>query len=1074
MHPKNLVVQTQLKPPRLHKRVLPRPRLTQRLLESLDYRLTLVQAGTGYGKSTALAATTAESDYPAVWYQLGEEVADPTLFLLYLLRGFRSVLPGLSDVPAATLADWKGQGEPPWETVVDLLTNELVIHLDGPLFLILDDAHLLNETPASLRVLDHLIACAPTALSILLSTRYPLKLSTLLKWQVKGEVLEIGEELLAFTPQEIARLFHDQYHLVLTSEEVQRLAAETEGLPIALQLVWQGLRSGAVSTVSQALDEFPTSANTFFAYLTQEILDQQPPHVREFLLNTAVLRGMTTELCNCLREAGDSGTILRYLLESGLFIVDMGGGHLRYHHIFREFLYRQLAEPARQALHRQAATCYLKYDAPEKALYHLLTAQAFDAAAGLLDRLGAQLVRTGRLDMLSRWLEMLPPAILAAHSPLLCYLGDIARLRSRFEEALGWYRQAEAQNRAQNNLGGIGQALRGQARVYLDTVNPSQAEHLLQAALRLSDGQEDRESRVRLLDLLAENRLNLGHLEEAERFRAQARALREEGPGEAELSVRVLLRTGQLEQARRLLEERAEAERRAPVLRPRAHRETLLLLSLILAFQGEAEETYHTAIEGTERGQALHSPFITAVGYMRQGHAWLLREEARAYEEACRCYQQTIEISDTLAVPRLKVEAYWGLCRAHGFQNDIVAAEHAAREGLELAERAGDAWIAALIRVSLGGGYVLAQRYADASEWLEQAHAAFHECGDSYGQVLASFWQCLVWWKMGEYARLERGLTDLLAAVREHDYVYLFERQTLLGPPDPRCVLPLLLFARKTGIYPTYVASLLARWELSDLEFHPGYQLRVQTLGPFRVWRGLQEILPDEWRREKSRHLFQLLLTYRRRRLDRDQIMDLLWPALTPEAARRDFKVALSTLFRVLEPERKRGVPSAYVQRVGSLYSPRPGADLWLDADDFERLITEGDRLFPHDSLAGMEHYRRALSLYRGEYLQEYPYADWCSEERERLLALYLRTADRLARALVEQRHWEEAITICQAILARDNCWEQAYRLLMIAYTRLGNRAQVQRTYRRCVETLREELAVSPSPETEQVYRSVA
>ena len=783
---------------------------------------------------------------------------------------------------------------------------------------------------------------------------------------------------------------------------------------------------------------------------------------------------MTTELCNCLREDGDSGAILRYLLEIGLFVVDMGGGHLRYHHVFREFLGRQLAEPARQALHRQAAICYLKYDAPEEALYHLLTARAFDAAAGLLDRLGAQLVRTGRLDMLSKWLEMLPPDILAAHSPLLCYLGDIARLRSRFDEALGWYRQAETRSRAQNNLGGIGQALRGQARVYLDTVNPSQAEHLLQAALRLSDGQEDREARVRLLELLAENRLNLGHLEEAERFQAQARALREEGPGEAELSVRVLLRTGQLEQARRLLEERAESERRAPVLRPRAHRETLLLLSLILAFQGEVEATYRTAIEGTERGQALHSPFSTAVGYMRQGHAWLLREEARAYEEACRCYQQAIEISDTLAVPRLKVEAYWGLCRAHGFQNDIVAAEHAASEGLALAERAGDAWIAALIRVSLGGGYVLTQRYADAIEWLAQARAAFHECGDSYGQVLASLWQCLVWWKMGEYARLERGLTDLLATVRGHDYVYLFERRTLLGPPDPRCVLPLLLFARENGIHPTYVASLLARWELPDLEFHPGYQLRVQTLGPFRVWRGSHEILPDEWRREKARHLFQLLLTYRRRRLDRDQIMDLLWPELNPEAARRDFKVALSTLFRVLEPERKRGAPSAYVQRVNSLYSPRPGADLWLDVDDFERLIAAGDRLFTHDPLAGKEHYRRALALYQGEYLQEYPYADWCSEERERLLALYLRTADRLACALVDQEHWEEAIAICQAILARDNCWEGAYRLLMIAYTQLGNRAQAHRTYRRCVETLRAELGVSPSPETEQVYRSFA
>jgi thioredoxin-like negative regulator of GroEL len=74
----------------------------------------------------------------------------------------------------------------------------------------------------------------------------------------------------------------------------------------------------------------------------------------------------------------------------------------------------------------------------------------------------------------------------------------------------------------QNNLPAIGQALRGQARVYLDTVNATQADALLQEALRLSEGQEDRESRARLLDLLAENMLNLGRLEQAQAYQAQA------------------------------------------------------------------------------------------------------------------------------------------------------------------------------------------------------------------------------------------------------------------------------------------------------------------------------------------------------------------------------------------------------------------------------------------------------------------------------------------------------------------------------------------------------------------------
>jgi DNA-binding SARP family transcriptional activator len=166
-------------------------------------------------------------------------------------------------------------------------------------------------------------------------------------------------------------------------------------------------------------------------------------------------------------------------------------------------------------------------------------------------------------------------------------------------------------------------------------------------------------------------------------------------------------------------------------------------------------------------------------------------------------------------------------------------------------------------------------------------------------------------------------------------------------------------------------------------------------------------------------------------------------------------------------------VPSAYVLRNGSLYGLRPGVDLWLDADQFERLVTAGDRLSGPEAEDGLNHYRQALVLYQGEYLQESPYEDWCSEERERLLTLYLRTADRLARALVERQEWEEALEVCRSILARDDCWEQAYRLMMISYSRLDNRAQALRTYRRCVERLQAELEIDPMAATVRLYESI-
>lgn len=1066
------IVRTKLIPPQLHRRTLERPRVLNKLHEALDYRLTIVQAGTGYGKSTALAAL-AQTGVALTWYHLEREDADPSVFLLHLFHCFHEALPNLVDTPLAALEGFAGYASESGVAFVDLLINALMEEGQAPIILVLDDVHRLHTAKDLLALLDRLIAYAPARLHVILSTRYPLDLPSLLAWRVKGEVLEIGQAELAFTPEEIGALFREKYDHNLAPEVLDAIVSKTEGWAIALQLLWQGVRTGAVVEIPRALERLSGPDQQLVVYLAQEILEQQPAELQVFLGITAVLREMNAPICDCLRGAQDSAQLLRMLLENSLFILDLGDGQYRYHHLFREFLLRRLEPISAQRYHHRAAECFQRYGDTESAVEHLLAAGAFEDAAVVLNTLGHLMVRAGRLDRLLGWLNALPPSISQLHPRLLAYWGDIARLRSRFAEALGWYRQAEQRARQVSDGAALGQALRGQARVYLDTVDPSQAESILQEALRVSDGQEDRETRANLLELMAENRLNLGRPEEAQQLQAQARALREEGPGEDEVAVRVMLRTGRLEQARQVLERGIEHERHDPVNRPRAHRETLLLLSLILSLQGEGIAAYRYALEGTERGRALHSPFVTAVGYMRQGHAWLLLNDSRSYEEACRCFREAIRWSDRLAVPRLRVEAYWGLTRAHGFHGVLDGAERAAAQGISLAEQAGDAWIGGLIRVSLGATYVLARKADLAAEWLAQAFNVFHECGDTYGQAFTRLWQCLLWQETEDTLRLTRGLELLLRLVREQHYEGLLIQQTLLGPRDPRRIIPLLLYAWESDIERAFAGELLAHWGIAGGTFHPGFQLRLQTLGAFRVWRGLEEVGPQEWRRESARQLFQLLLGYRRQLLERDQILELLWPGQEPEIALRDFKVALSTVFKVLEPERKANAPSAFIVREGTLYGWRAGADVVLDVEQYEQAIATGDALWGHDSEAALAQYRVALALYLGDYLQEYPYAEWAVEERERLRGLYVRTAERLAQALAARGVWAEVIEVCEALLLRDNCWEEAYRLLMIAQARLGNRPQALRAYQRCVDALREELDVAPSEETLQVYATV-
>ena len=93
--------------------------------------------------------------------------------------------------------------------------------------------------------------------------------------------------------------------------------------------------------------------------------------------------------------------------------------------------------------------------------------------------------------------------------------------------------------------------------------------------------------------------------------------------------------------------------------------------------------------------------------------------------------------------------------------------------------------------------------------------------------------------------------------------------------------------------------------------------------------------------------------------------------------------------------------------------------------------------------------------------------------QRERLLALYLRGSERLAAARLVLGQPDAALRLCELIVARDPCWEGAYRLMMEAQAALGNRAQALRAYQRCADALRAELNVAPSPATEAVRARV-
>ena len=86
---------------------------------------------------------------------------------------------------------------------------------------------------------------------------------------------------------------------------------------------------------------------------------------------------------------------------------------------------------------------------------------------------------------------------------------------------------------------------------------------------------------------------------------------------------------------------------------------------------------------------------------------------------------------------------------------------------------------------------------------------------------------------------------------------------------------------------------------------------------------------------------------------------------------------------------------------------------------------------------------------------------------------MYLQTAERLAMMLLADEEAEAAVALANRILAHDDCWENAYRILMQAYAAQGNRTQAIRAYQRCRNRLQTELGISPTPATRALFDSL-
>lgn len=380
--------------------------------------IVIVSAPAGFGKTTWLSEWVAGCNTPVAWVSLEKSENSPAVFWRYVITAVSSVSGGCGN---NSLRQIKYSGIPAIENLLVGMINEITD--DGTEFaLVIDDYHVISDDRIHAGI-EFLLEHLPPNMRIVIAGREEANLS-LSKFRLSGKLVEIKAARFRFNDDETEALLNKIHRLGLNRQDIISLRNKTEGWIAGLALAVLSIRE---HTDRHAfISEFAGSHRYIIDYLVEEVLSGLSEDVRDFMLKIAILERFCPGLCRAVTDNPDSGGILKDMERNNLFLIPLDNHRewFRYHHLFREFLLKNLMENRSgetAGLHEKAFAWLKKREFITEAFNHGVMAGKYGEAAELLSDSAPGLFSDSGGYMLKGFIDRLPEKIVHNHPVLCCY-----------------------------------------------------------------------------------------------------------------------------------------------------------------------------------------------------------------------------------------------------------------------------------------------------------------------------------------------------------------------------------------------------------------------------------------------------------------------------------------------------------------------------------------------------------------------------------------------------------------------------------------------------------------------------
>ncbi len=1081
-----IITKTRIQPPRLRPDIISRVRVLDSYRDLLNSRLVLVIAPAGYGKTLSLIDLVHHVDAPVCWYSVGPTDYEPHRFIEYFVAALERQFSGLGNETRSVLQGYTS-GSASLDQVVITLTNELhSIVVDDFLFII-DDFHLAGDSADVSLFLSQFIQQSDERCHLIVASRSLLDLPDMALMVARGQVTGFDFELLAFQPEELQALALRNYGVELPQSTAEEMVAATEGWITGLLL------SGYAQRWQKASQLHPVRASgvSLYSYLADQVLDQQPAHVREFLLRTSLMEEINAGLCNAafdpkwLPKGMTWQSLIDMLVLSNLFVLPVGdeGGGARYHHLFQEFLQQTLAteRPSEErAILRNLTSVYISQEQWEQAY---VTAKRLDdpqLIAWVIEQSGLKLVQMGRILLLQKWLNEMSPMVLSEHPELISLKGYNLVLLGKVEAGRRLLEQACDQLAGISEAGiEYAQALIFRSTAYRFLGEYRKVDRDADIALNLLSSDDiEEEDHCDLIALAQKSKglalCSMGSLEigiewlqlALESYEQQSDTL-----NVATVSMDIANQyasSGQNDEALTLLQQAHDAWRMSHNLVGQA----LVLNNIGVHYheQGDYERAVDALAVALDCARRSGYTRIEAFASAGLGDVFvdlnMMQAAHEVYSQAYRIAQRIDERFLQLYLEIVRAELAW----TSGYWDIAYSCLDAAGR-MVLDHNSSYEW--GLYRLAMGRFYIARGEPRSALEPLDDAATCFLSGGQFPDAAKAELYRATALLRIGATSDAEGSLDQALQAMDDVELTHPIivaasrladELSTVSHDGKQSHRLKKLVNDANRHIELTPQLRRQIRQKASAIlpsMYLEGPSLIVRTLGRVEVAVQNRVVTNRDWKTKSARDLFLCFIAHPDG-LTKEEVGVLFWPDATTEQIRTRFKNAIYRLRNALGAD--------LLKYRDGVYHFDFSYDYEYDVETFEKWVEEAHRY--SDPATRIVNLERAVALYSGPYLPEVD-ANWAMLERQRLYRRYVDAAVELATLYFQRNDHDLSLTCCQRLLDDDPCLEDVHRLIMQIHAAAGNRAGVVRQYELCQQYLEEEIDAPPSAQTEELFVSL-